>query len=258
MENTSVAVFIDAENLGSQHAKQIFETASNYGDVIIKRIFGDWTNKSISPWKEAIEKYSIVADQQFSFVKGKNSSDISLIIQVMVALFEKNIDTFIIVSGDSDFTRLIQELRERKKTVIGMGSKKSISSYVNSFSEFIYINETSDDKVRTPSVKESPLPDQQPRPGASEKQKKTAKPKRAPVIEEDKLKTLTAITENLIDINGKAPYSQIAVSMKNKYSDFIPQNYGCNQFRKLILKILPFMPQFKEEKEGLHYYLINK
>ncbi len=242
MLNNNVAVFIDAENIGSQHAKSIFETASNYGDVVIKRVFGDWTKPSILPWKTAIEKYAIIADQQFSFVKGKNSSDISLIIQVMIALFEKNIDTFVLVSGDSDFTRLIQELRERKKTVIGMGSKNSIHSYVNAFSEFIYIDEDQPRQETDKSAKQT-----QPRPRKSEC-----------ILPQKQLNLLKEIAENLIDQNGKALYSQLSIMMKNKYSDFIPQNYGCKQFRELMLKVLPHLKEFKEEKEGLQYSLILK
>ena len=242
MLNNNVAVFIDAENIGSQHAKRIFETASNYGDVVIKRVFGDWTKPSILPWKTAIEKYAIIADQQFSFVKGKNSSDISLIIQVMIALFEKNIDTFVLVSGDSDFTRLIQELRERKKTVIGMGSENSIHSYVNAFSAFIYIDE---DQPRQETDKDAKQT--QPRPRKSEC-----------ILPQKQLNLLKEIAENLIDQNGKALYSQLSIMMKNKYSDFIPQNYGCKQFRELMLKVLPHLKEFKEEKEGLQYWLILK
>lgn len=69
MTNNNVAVFIDAENVGSQYAKNIIETASNYGDVVVKRVFGDWTKPNLSPWKTAIEKYSLLAEQQFSFAK---------------------------------------------------------------------------------------------------------------------------------------------------------------------------------------------
>lgn len=258
MTNNNVAVFIDAENVGSQYAKNIIETASNYGDVVVKRVFGDWTKPNLSPWKTAIEKYSLLAEQQFSFAKGKNSSDISLIIQMMIALFEKNIGTFVLASGDSDFTRLIQELREREKTVIGMGSKNSIHSYVNAFSEFIYLDGSPTDDQAEDEGKHSAKPAETDSNKKAQGKKKAQKKAPQCILPAKQLKLLTEIAENLIDQNGKALYSQLSIMMKNKYSDFIPQNYGCKQFRELMLKVLPFLKQFKEQKEGLQYYLILK
>jgi uncharacterized protein (TIGR00288 family) len=141
-DNKYVAVFIDAENISSRNAEQIFNEASNYGEIIVKRIFGDWSHNNLAlSWKEAISKYSIKAEQQFSFVSGKNTSDISLIIQAMIALFEKDIDVFCLVSSDSDFTYLVQEMREREKVVVGMGARTSPQAFVNAFSEFIYLGE---------------------------------------------------------------------------------------------------------------------
>lgn len=259
MTNNNVAVFIDAENVGSQYAKNIIETASNYGDVVVKRVFGDWTKPNLSPWKTAIEKYSLLAEQQFSFAKGKNSSDISLIIQMMIALFEKNIGTFVLASGDSDFTRLIQELREREKTVIGMGSKNSIHSYVNAFSEFIYLDGSpAEEQTEEEARSNAKIAETDKTKKSAQGKKKTQKSAPQCILPAKQLKLLTEIAENLIDQNGKALYSQLSIMMKNKYSDFIPQNYGCKQFRELMLKVLPFLKQFKEQKEGLQYYLILK
>ncbi|EAK2295338.1 NYN domain-containing protein, partial [Campylobacter jejuni] len=136
MENKSIAIFIDAENIPAKYAKSIFDIASDYGEVIIKRIYGDWTQKNIQGWREQIAEYSLIAMQQFNFAANKNSSDMYLITEIMSIFYEKNIDIFVIVSSDSDYTSLIQKLRENKKQVIGMGLEKSIKSYVNAFSEF--------------------------------------------------------------------------------------------------------------------------
>nr|WP_139897312.1 SelB C-terminal domain-containing protein [Campylobacter jejuni] len=55
MENKSIAIFIDAENIPAKYAKSIFDIASDYGEVIIKRIYGDWTQKNIQGWREQID-----------------------------------------------------------------------------------------------------------------------------------------------------------------------------------------------------------
>lgn len=70
--NTNVAVFIDAENVGAGNAKQIFDEASNYGDIIVKRIFADWSKAALKNWREEINRYSITAEQQFGIVSKKN------------------------------------------------------------------------------------------------------------------------------------------------------------------------------------------
>ena len=61
----NVAVLIDAENVGAASAKQIFDEASNYGNIMVKRIFADWSKASVKGWKEEVNRYSMTAVQQF-------------------------------------------------------------------------------------------------------------------------------------------------------------------------------------------------
>ncbi len=226
MENKSIAIFIDAENIPAKYAKSIFDIASDYGEVIIKRIYGDWTQKNIQGWREQIAEYSLIAMQQFNFAANKNSSDMYLITEIMSIFYEKNIDIFVIVSSDSDYTSLIQKLRENKKQVIGMGLEKSIKSYVNAFSEFFYLD-------KDESKKED-------------------------ILSKDYLRALINITEQLIDEKGRAEYAQIRTNMNRKYSDFHPQNYGFKNFCALIQKFLPKMKKFEEEREKNIYFLVKK
>lgn len=248
--NKRVAVLIDAENVSSTNAKQIFDTMSSYGEVTIKQIFADWSNPQVAPWKKEIENFSIVANHQFAFVKGKNTSDLSLVIQAMIILYEKDVDTFCIVSSDSDLTRLVQELRERNKLVIGMGGRNSIKSFVNAFSEFIYLGETEHIVLdNLPKFEEAPklvtnhnnLPQAKP----------ANKAKHKPVLEQDKLETMREIIERLIDESGRALYAQIATEMKNKYSDFVPKNYNAKSLKYLMEKLLPGLKHYAVYEESL-------
>ena len=109
----NVAVLIDAENVPAHSARQIFDEASNYGNVMVKRIFADWSKASVKGWKEEVNRYSMTAVQQFEVQPRKNTIDIALIIQALIVLFEKDVDVFCIAAGDSDYTRLVRELRER-------------------------------------------------------------------------------------------------------------------------------------------------
>lgn len=248
--NKRVAVLIDAENVSSTNAKQIFDTMSSYGEVTIKQIFADWSNPQVSPWKKEIENFSIVANHQFAFVKGKNTSDLSLVIQAMIILYEKDVDTFCIVSSDSDLTRLVQELRERNKLVIGMGGRNSIKSFVNAFSEFIYLGET-DHIVLENLPKFDELPKLIPNHTSHPQVKPSKKPKHKPILEQDKLETMREIIERLIDESGRALYAQIATEMKNKYSDFVPKNYNAKSLKYLMEKLLPVLKHYDVFEESL-------
>jgi uncharacterized LabA/DUF88 family protein len=226
--NKKVAVLIDAENISSKHAERIMKDASDYGEIVIKRIFADWTNEAVKTWKNQVLRFSLVPEHQFNFVKGKDSSDMSLIINALLILFEKDIDIFCLASSDSDFTRLVQELRERDKLVVGFGeTNKTNKAFVNAFGEFIYL----DDNIQK-ALKESA--GQRQKPGKQSNIKQVVKPKGKIKIDEEKIEVLIEIIEMLIEQNGKALYAQISNEMKKKYSDFLPKNYGVTSMKKLM------------------------
>ena len=232
LDNSSVAVFIDAENIPAKYAKEIFDYASNYGNVIIKRIYADWSKENIQNWREKIFDYGIIAMQQFSTSSGKNSSDMYLTTEALSIFYEKQIDVFVIVSGDSDYTSLAQKLRENKKLVIGIGTNKSLKSYVNSFNEFFYLD---NEKVKN-----------------SDKDRLKAIPK-------EQLKELEQIIDNLIDEKTRAEYAVINTYMQKKYSDFHAKNYGFSSFRQLIENFILKHKEYQEKvsDDRCTYYLVK-
>jgi uncharacterized protein (TIGR00288 family) len=142
-EFSNIAVLIDPENISHKYLQKIFENIAAYGQISVRRIYSDWTEKSRDSWKPLIHEFSLVTIQQFSNREGKNVSDFALVIDAMDLLHENIFDCFCIVSSDSDFTRLAQKIRERGKTVIGLGEKKAIKAFVNACNEFIYLNDDS-------------------------------------------------------------------------------------------------------------------
>lgn len=257
MENSNkkVAILIDAENVNSANARQIFDTMSTYGEVIIRQIFADWSNEAVKSWKTAISNYSIVSNQMFSFVSKKNSADIALVIQAMNFLYERNVDIFCLVSSDSDFTRLVQELRERGKVVIGMGGRNSIKAFVYAFSEFIYLGEETPENGHTVAkVEDKPEPKPLEIKPLEPKKSETIssnkpKPNEFIPLEDERMDAIREIIESLIDEYGKAYYSQIGTDMKNKFSDFVPKNYHCKSLKFLIDNILKDLPEFEKGKD---------
>lgn len=239
-ENNRVAVFIDAENISAKYADRLLQEAANYGDVIVRRVFADWSSSNVAAWKEVVNKHSLIAEQQFSAVKGKNSSDISLIINVLVVLFEKDIDVFCLASSDSDFTRLVQELREREKSVVGLGLKQTSQSFVNAFSEFIYLDNSDEKEVKNAVSRSS---------GAKSDGVNLDGSRRA---------ALKEIIDKLIEDDGWALYARIATEMKNKYSDFVPKNYNCRSLKELIGKVIDSIGDYeiKTGNDGTTMFLI--
>ena len=126
-----LAVLIDAENIASKYTEVILSEANSLGNIIFKRIYGNWTNPQMSSWRDVILANSIQPIQQYSNTSGKNSSDSSLIIDAMDLLYLGRLDGFCIVSSDSDFTRLAARLRESEMFCIGYGRAKNAA--------FIYI-----------------------------------------------------------------------------------------------------------------------
>ena len=135
-----VAVLFDAENIASKYTPVILNEANALGSVIIRRIYGDWTAREMSSWKQVILDHSIQPIQQYRNVSGKNSSDSALIIDAMDLLYQGRVDTFCIVSSDSDFTRLAARLRESEKFVLGLGEQKTPQSFISACSKFAYLD----------------------------------------------------------------------------------------------------------------------
>lgn len=142
MENKTdrrLAVLIDAENVPRNCIKGVLEEVAKYGTPTIKRIYGDWTNHSLDGWKNSVLESAITPIQQYSYTTGKNSSDSAMIIDAMDILYTGQTGGFVIVSSDSDFTRLAIRLREAGQFVIGIGERKTPQAFITACDKFTYI-----------------------------------------------------------------------------------------------------------------------
>jgi len=139
LNNLRLAVLIDAENVPRNCIKSVMEEIAIYGTPTIKRIYGDWTNPALAGWKSSLLENAITPIQQYSYTTGKNSSDSAMIIDAMDVLYSEKTDGFVIVSSDSDFTRLAIRLREAGQRVIGVGERKTPSAFIAACDKFTYI-----------------------------------------------------------------------------------------------------------------------
>jgi uncharacterized protein (TIGR00288 family) len=124
---SQIAVLIDYENVGLDAIQGLFDALSDIGRIIIKRAYADWSS-SKSPREQLFELGIEPILIYRSAKSGKNSSDIRLTIDATELLFQSTVDTFVIVSSDTDFIPLINKLRSAGKLVIGAGRKETKSS----------------------------------------------------------------------------------------------------------------------------------
>ena len=139
MQDLKLAVLIDADNISPKYVKVILDEAASFGVAACKRIYGDWSDARLKSWKDVLLNNSIIPIQQYSYTTGKNSTDSAMIIDAMDILYSGTCDGFVLVSSDSDFTRLAIRLREAGKKVYGMGEKKTPNPFIVACDKFVYI-----------------------------------------------------------------------------------------------------------------------
>ncbi len=229
-----IALLIDAENTQYDKLEAVLQEISAYGYIITKRAYGDWTANALKHWPEVLNRNAIQPIQQFSYTKGKNSSDSALIIDAMDLLYTKRFDTFVVVSSDSDFTRLVTRLREDEIFVIGVGKLTTPESFVKACNDFLYLenlDEGDDDSVDGQAVAD----------GQSHAQNTNGKEKnrneKAERFNSEKSKIINKLkkaAEKYGDDEGWTEVSKAGSLIKRQVSSFDTRNYGFSTLVKLI------------------------
>jgi hypothetical protein len=135
-----LAVLIDADNISAKYAEAMFDEIASLGEASIRRIYGDFAGGGPQGWtKDRLANLAIVPHQQFANTTGKNASDIALVIDAMDILHSGRFDGFVLISSDSDFTRLASRIREQGLDVYGMGMRKTPAAFVKACKRFIYV-----------------------------------------------------------------------------------------------------------------------
>lgn len=148
-----VAMLIDGDNAQHSLLKQMLEEASRYGEVTIRRAYGDWTQQNLANWRPIMLTHAIQPIQQWRYTIGKNATDSALIIDAMDILYSGAVQGFCVVSSDSDYTRLCTRLRESGLFVMGIGREQTPEAFINACNVFVYSeNLMKSTKVKTPAA----------------------------------------------------------------------------------------------------------
>jgi len=154
----SIALLIDADNAPAAKIEFILSELAAHGVVNIRRAYGNWTKSDLGGWIKVLHDNSIQPMQSFDLVKGKNATDMALVIDAMDLLYTKRVQTFCLVSSDADFTPLIQRLRADGKEVYGFGELKTPAPFIAACTRFIYLEEPKPAKSAAPKPKSGQPP----------------------------------------------------------------------------------------------------
>jgi uncharacterized protein (TIGR00288 family) len=136
-----VALLIDADNSPASKLDLILNELSTFGETSIRRAYGNWKKNELKGWEEQLHEHAIRPMQQFDYSKGKNASDMAMVIDALELLYTDAPDAFGIVSSDADFTPLVMHLRAKGAAVYGFGAQKTPAPFVNACSRFLFLDQ---------------------------------------------------------------------------------------------------------------------
>jgi uncharacterized protein (TIGR00288 family) len=134
-----IALLIDADNSPAAKIDVILAELSKIGVTNIRRAYGNWKKDGLKGWESVLHEYAIRPVQQFDYSKGKNATDMCMIIEAMDLLYTDQPDAYGIVTSDADFTPLVMHLKAKGAQVFGFGAKKTPAPFVNACSRFLYL-----------------------------------------------------------------------------------------------------------------------
>ena len=238
----NLAVLIDAENVLPIHADQIFTHASTLGTIKVKEIYG--AAAALTSWVEPVLKYALHANLTIKASKGKNTSDIALVIGAMDLLVAGSIDTVVIVSSDSDFSALSVRLRSAGIEVVGMGTEKANPLWRTACSSFVVLQAPSFRPAPTQQpVRSQPAAKTAPKPAAPKQEQPANPPKKK---------------------NDTKPVAPTHAGRVSIITTFIREQLEANDGRMAVSALLPALnglPEYRVDqqrsKRNAHNYLVR-
>lgn len=210
-----IAMLIDADNAPASKIDVILAEVARHGAANVRRAYGNWKSPHLKPWEETLHAYAIRPIQQFDYSRGKNASDMAMVIDGMDLLYARSVDAFAIVSSDADFTPLVMRILTDGLKVYGFGEKKTPEPFVNACSTFTYV----EGLVQPSATPDAPL-------AAAGNAKKLRGDNRL-------VQMLRGAVDAATLDDGWAHLGQVGNQIGNQAS-FDPRNYGYRKLSDLI------------------------
>ncbi|KXO75257.1 nuclease [Acinetobacter venetianus] len=240
-----LAVLIDADNSSVNSIESVLEEIAKYGIASVKRVYGDWSSDSLKNWREVLLPHAITPVQQFAYTKGKDATDMILIIDAMDLLYSGALDGFCIVSSDSDFTPLASRIRESGLIVYGFGRKKTPEAFRKACDKFIYVenleieekDDIKQDNLLQKEINKEPV--------------KTGKLENKQQVDPATLNLIYKAVKDNSDDGGWAYLGAVGTYISTVKPDFDTRNYGHAKLSGLIQAL----DLFETKLQGSQMYL---
>ncbi len=228
-DKLQIALLIDCDNAQAKAVEGVIDELSKYGIVNIRKAYGDWKSPLLKSWEYKLHQHVLIPMQQFAYTKGKNATDIAMVIDTMEILYTKEVKAFAFMTSDSDFTPLVTKLLSHGMTVFGFGERKTPSPFVQACSRFIYTENffTEETATGTKLIK---------KPNINQ--------------EQALIKLLNTAIEKTSNDTGWSHVAQLGIYLNNN-SSFSPLNYGYQKLGQILRDI----DDYEIQMNGLAMYV---
>lgn len=260
-----IALLIDADNSPAAKIDVILAELAKIGVSNIRRAYGNWKKDALKGWEAVLHEYAIRPVQQFDYSKGKNATDMVMVIEAMDLLYTDRPEAFGIVSSDADFTPLVMHLKAKGAQVFGFGAKKTPLPFVNACSRFLYLENLGQTEPAKSSAKpkakaaaktkdSNDSKDSAARSGDGNGEAAPTRMDTTALKQDARLVTLLRnAVESAAGDDGWSALGRVGQQIGNQAS-FDARNYG---YRKLI-DLIEASQLFDIDKRDKHLYLRDK
>ncbi len=243
-------MLIDGDNAQAGLLTQMLVEAARYGQVTVRRIYGDWTTSNMNSWKETLNFHAFQPIQQFRYTIGKNATDSAMIIDAMDIMHSGVVEGFCLVSSDSDYTRLATRIRETGIFVMGIGEKKTPKPFVNACDVFVYTENLVAEKKKTTTSSNRRRTTTKQKNGGDTKAETEAKNEAETRADTDPLPILEQAYEMAVRDDGWARLDVMGTNLYQLDPGFDPRTYGQKQLSRLVRSMKDIFEMRSQEIDG--------
>ncbi len=251
----NVALLIDADNASASHFDPVMTVLAELGTVNIRRAYGNWSKPTLKSWAALSVTQAIEPQQQFDLTKGKNATDMKMIIDAMDLMASGRVDGFGLMSSDSDFTPLVTRIRQQGIPVYGFGTVNTPEGFRRACTRFIDVAALKAADLSNGSDPASPKKKAPKKPDSAGKADKAdaapapppppAAGPATPVDPEVVRLLIDAYDEARRDERGFVALGPVGQRVANR-SSFDVRNYGFKRLSDLVGAIPNFITEIRE------------
>jgi len=259
---TKLALLIDGDNISASYMPLIMYEAGKYGVVAVRRVYGQFKSGRMKSWLKHIDEFDLTAVDVLPLTRGKNATDMKLVIEAMDMLHGRQLDGICIASSDGDFAPLATRLRANALAVYGFGAKKAPTAYKAMFDRFFECDTLLAAEKKAPASRTSPPPRKPAEAPAKAEPKPAAARKPAPSPAKRDAATIPpALRDKILDVieraagaDGRSHVRAIGNAITRAIPGFRAKNHGYGSTAALIRAL----PGVEVTRQGTDTYVRRK